>query len=188
LDTLLGAARKLAEHQNIAFCFVGGGSEHDKVKAYAQTNKLDNVLCLPYQALNELARSLSAADLHAVVMGDAFTGIVHPCKIYNILEIGSPVLYVGPPAGHIVDIISKLEDQSLVCNARHGDIEKLTDYILDASRRINGRRLSSANRLAAATFSKDSLMPGMMEVIESEWSMASDQWSVTGTKQADSRI
>jgi glycosyltransferase involved in cell wall biosynthesis len=29
LDTLLGAARKLADRDEIAFCFVGGGSEHE---------------------------------------------------------------------------------------------------------------------------------------------------------------
>src|SRR6185312_6430642 len=76
LDTLLGAARKLVDHQDIAFCFVGGGSEHDKVKTHAQTYKLRNVICFPYQPLSELARSLSAADLQVVVMGNAFTGIV----------------------------------------------------------------------------------------------------------------
>src|SRR6185437_8393669 len=103
-----------------AFCFVGGGSEHDKVKTYAEANKLGNILCLPYQPLDQLASSLSAADLHAVVMGDAFTGIVHPCKIYNILEIGSPVLYVGPAISHVVDVIAKLDDQDLICDVRHG--------------------------------------------------------------------
>jgi glycosyltransferase involved in cell wall biosynthesis len=185
LDTLLGAARKLVEHQDIAFCFVGGGSEHDKVKAYAQTSKLNNVLCLPYQPLNELARSLSAADLHAVVMGDAFTGIVHPCKIYNILEIGSPILYVGPPAGHIVDVILKLEDQEMVCSVRHGDVDKLTGYILAASRRLAGRRSPSATRMATA-FSKESLLPRLIEVIESAASrtLVSGQWPVPSEEPA----
>ena len=86
LDTLLGAAGKLADRDDIEFCFVGGGSEYEKVKAYARETKLRNILCLPYQPLSELPSSLSSADLHVVVMGDAFTGIVHPCKIYNILN------------------------------------------------------------------------------------------------------
>jgi colanic acid biosynthesis glycosyl transferase WcaI len=179
LDTLLGAARNLSDREDVAFCFVGGGSEHEKVKAYAQANKLRNIICLPYQLLSELGMSLSAADLHAVVMGDAFTGIVHPCKIYNILEIGSPVLYVGPPAGHIVDVISRLEDQDMVCSVRHGDVDTLTDYILAGSSRLGVRRLHSANRVAA-TFSKSSLMPRMMEVIEERGpeAVVSGRWSV----------
>lgn len=166
LDTLLGAARKLADHPSIAFCFVGGGSEYDKVKAYAKLNELKNVLCLPYQPLNELARSLSAADLHVVVMGEAFTGIVHPCKIYNILEIGSPVLYVGPTTSHIVDVISKLEDRTLVCSARHGDVDRVANYIATGSEKMAGRRSPAAIKVAA-TFSREALLPDVIGLIES---------------------
>jgi len=166
LDTLLRAARKLSDHSNIAFCFVGGGSEYDRVKAYVQQDNLRNILCLPYQPLNELAMSLSAADLHVVVMGDSFTGIVHPCKIYNILEIGSPVLYVGPDTGHIVDIVAKLDDQALVCCARHGDVETVATYIIAAAKELGGRRSPSAIK-AAASFSREALLPRIVGLIES---------------------
>jgi len=165
LDTLLGAARKLADYSNIAFCFVGGGSEYDKVKAYAQQNKLSNIVCLPYQPLNELAMSLSAADLHVVVMGDSFTGIVHPCKIYNILEIGSPVLYVGPTTSHIVDVVSKLEDQELVCSARHGEVGTVADYIVSGAEKPRGKRSLSAMKVAAS-FSREALLPKIVGLIE----------------------
>src|SRR6266850_574574 len=166
LDTLLTAARKLADHPNIAFCFVGGGSEYEKVKAYAQQYKLSNILCLPYQPLNELARSLSAADLHAVVMGDSFTGIVHPCKIYNILEIGSPLLYVGPATGHIVDIIAKLDDHALACSARHGDVDTVATYIITSAKELMGKRSPAAIK-AATSFSKQALLPRILGLIES---------------------
>src|SRR5882672_2415242 len=167
LDTLLGAARKLEHQANIAFCFVGGGSEYEKVKVYAEQNKLRNIFCLPYQPLSELAMSLSAADLHVVVMGDSFTGIVHPCKIYNILEIGSPVLYVGPTTSHIVDVISKLEDHELVCSARHGDVDTVADYIVAGAGKLAGRRSPAAITIAA-TFSREALLPRIVALIESE--------------------
>ena len=103
LDTLLDAARALKEKSEIVFCFVGGGSEQAKVREAG----LSNVQCLPYQPLNELSNSLSAADLHVVVMGEKFVGIVHPCKVYNILSIGAPVLYIGPEPSHVTDIASQ---------------------------------------------------------------------------------
>ena len=34
------------------------------------------------------------ADLHAVVMGDPFVGIIHPCKIYNVLALGTLWLWL----------------------------------------------------------------------------------------------
>ena len=41
-------------------------------------------------------------------MGDQFVGIVHPCKIYNILAVKRPFLYIGPKDSHVSDIIAKL--------------------------------------------------------------------------------
>src|ERR1044071_10243245 len=103
LDTLLDTARVLHQKSEIVFCFVGGGSEQAKVREAG----LSNVKCLPYQPLKQLSNSLSAADLHVVVMGDEFVGIVHPCKVYNILSIGAPVLYIGPEPSHVTDIASQ---------------------------------------------------------------------------------
>ncbi len=163
LDTLLGAARKLVAHEEIVFCFVGGGSEYDKVKTHARA--LKNIVCLPYQPFDQLAMSLSAADVHVVVMGDEFTGIVHPCKIYNILEIGSPVLYIGPPSSHVVDVIAKLDDRDLICSARHGDIDTVANYILAGAKSVAGRRSPAAVKVAA-TFSRDALLPRIIELIE----------------------
>ncbi len=40
--------------------------------------------------------------LQVVVMGDPFVGLVHPCKIYNILSVGAPVLYIGPKPSPLV--------------------------------------------------------------------------------------
>jgi hypothetical protein len=148
------------------FCFVGGGSEHDKVKAFASKHELQNILCLPYQPLNTLANSLSAADLHAVVMGDAFTGIVHPCKIYNILAIGSPVLYIGPSDSHVVDLMSQLEPDALMCSARHGDVDAVVDYISREARLGLGRRSPSPSSVSSA-FSKETLLPHFVELIRS---------------------
>src|SRR4029079_11338516 len=89
LDCLLEAAEKLSSRADIAFGFVGGGSEQRKVEEFARTRQLENILCLPYQPQEELSAVLSAADLHVVAMGEAFPGIVHPCKVYNILTIGT---------------------------------------------------------------------------------------------------
>ena len=68
-----------------------------------------NVICLPYRPLNQLAGSLSAADLHVVVMGEAFVGLVHPCKIYNILSVAAPVLYIGPRPSHLSELLDDLD-------------------------------------------------------------------------------
>jgi hypothetical protein len=165
LDTLLASASQLATNEQIRFCFVGGGSEYEKVKKYAAANKLHNVICLPYQPLSELSGSLSAADLHVVVIGDLFTGIVHPCKIYNILEISSPVLYIGPDTSHVTDVLAKLADHKGVCAARHGEVQVVSDYIASRGRQSAQERLTEAATLTKS-FSRETLLPAMLEVIE----------------------
>ncbi|MCU1305215.1 MAG: glycosyltransferase WbuB [Candidatus Sulfotelmatobacter sp.] len=161
LETLLQAAERLAENDNIAFCFVGGGSEFGKVKERAQKGGLRNVLCLPYQPIERLSASLSAADLHVVVMGDQFVGIVHPCKIYNVLAVKKPFLYIGPDESHVTDIIG----QSNSYVSSHGDVDKVVANILLAMR---NNAASSTGIELDKLFSKNRLVPQMISAIDHE--------------------
>jgi hypothetical protein len=165
LDTLLDAAGKLAAKPEIVFCFVGGGSEFDKVKSYAARHQLTNIICLPYQPLDKLAASLSAADLHVVVMGDPFTGIVHPCKIYNILRIGSPFLYIGPGESHVVDILSQIEGEGMAQVARHGEVDRVVEHILAGALSAGEMPVTAEDRLSAR-FSKEALLPLLIDMLE----------------------
>jgi len=154
LDTLLEAAKKLKARDDIAFVFVGGGSELGKVKQFARTNELKNVRCLPYQPQSELPAMLSAADLHAVILGKAFRGIIHPSKIYNILAIGSPFVYIGPGESHVAEIISNLPDQQQAVSAEHGQVDAVVNCIRDRAERFRsneGRVVRFANTSVSTT-------------------------------------
>lgn len=160
LETLLQAAERLAENEDIAFCFVGGGSEFGKVKERARNRRLRNVLCLPYQPIEKLSGSLSAADLHVVVMGDRYVGIVHPCKIYNVLAVKKPFLCIGPKECHVTDIIR----QSSAYVSSHGDVEGVVANILRA--KGNGVFGSPSGVEVETLFSKNRLVPQMISAIE----------------------
>ncbi len=167
LDTLLEAAVALRARTDISFCFVGGGSEHARVKSKAREHDLKNVLCLPYQPLAELSGSLSAANLHVVVMGEPFAGILHPCKVYNILTTGIPFLYIGPPESHIADIVLKINDLDFASTARHREVERVVTEIERRAQRSAAGRPSETSAMPAAEFFKESLLPGMIKVLES---------------------
>src|SRR6185312_12740329 len=164
LDTLVQAAGKLGANSEVSFAFVGGGSEQTKVRDYAARQNLTNVICLPYQPLEKLAGSLSAADLHVVVMGEPFVGIVHPCKVYNILEVGAPILYIGPGDSHVVDLMVRTEAGANFWSARHGEIERVAKHIKECEQA--GDEARSANELAAG-FSREALLPQMLKLLES---------------------
>ena len=129
LETLLEAACQLRDDPGICFCFVGGGSGAAGVRDFRIKHQLANITQLPYQPREQLAGTLSAADLHVVAMGNPFVGIVHPCKIYNILRVGSPALYIGPTPSHVTDLRVDLPAGYLHV-ASHGDVETVKDAIL----------------------------------------------------------
>jgi glycosyltransferase involved in cell wall biosynthesis len=162
LDTLLDAAERLADRNEIAFCFVGGGSEFSKVQQRARDRNLPNVLSLPYQPLEKLSASLSAADLHVTVMGDSYVGIVHPCKVYNVLAVGRPLLYIGPPESHVCDIL-KLSSVGAYA-AAHGDVDAVSANILQAQRTT--ARVSPWSSQLRQAFSSDVLIRQMISAIE----------------------
>jgi colanic acid biosynthesis glycosyl transferase WcaI len=151
LDTILAAADALKSETHIHFLFAGGGSEFQKVESFYKDKSLQNITTLPYQPLNQLSGSLSSADLHLVVMGDPFVGIVHPCKIYNILSLGIPFLFVGPPDSHVGDLARRLDDPDYARMGRHHDIEALCRHIREAAARTlpqNERAKSLASEFA----------------------------------------
>jgi colanic acid biosynthesis glycosyl transferase WcaI len=125
-----------------------------------------NILCLPYQPLDQLAGSLSAADLQVVIMGDPFVGLVHPCKIYNALKVAAPVLYIGPRPSHLSEILKALGDQYPCAAIAHGDVDQVVQQIQRLRRQadVTSRR-PPAN--VGSQFSKEALLPKLIAKLES---------------------
>lgn len=165
LDSLIAAAGHLSVHEDIVFCFVGGGSEFQKIRKWTQERDAKNIICLPYQSIDKLSASLSAADLHVVVMGSRYVGIVHPCKVYNILAVNKPFLYIGPPSSHVCDIMSEMSQLGIDTYSAATDcVPEVVANILEAQ----GRSIApmESMRQVAQRFSQISLMPEMLRVIQ----------------------
>jgi colanic acid biosynthesis glycosyl transferase WcaI len=171
LDTLLQAAEQLKNQESMAFCFIGGGQEFPRVKRWAEDwSNAENgarkakILCLPYQPLARLSAMLSAADAHVVIMGNPFVGLVHPCKIYNILTIGAPLIYIGPVPGHVPEILNALSGQHLKAIVAHGDVELLARQIRQFATIVNGSRIVFSDSLQP--YSKDVALAKIIQEIE----------------------
>ncbi len=164
LDTLLSASRKLKSDPGFNFCFVGGGSEWRKIKQQTKSSDaLPNLSCLPYQPLEKLAGMLSAADIHVVVMGNPFVGVIHPCKIYNALRVGAPILYIGPRPSHLTEILEAGKNPAGF--AAHDDVEAV---IREVKRlRENAAQTSRPATPSDSPFSKAALLPQLVAELES---------------------
>ena len=198
LDTILDAAEALRDDPRFLFAFIGGGKGKQAVEdrvaelniescslneGSATTNNkqqtTSNLISLPYQPLDQIRFSLSAADLHIVSLGDNMSGIVHPCKIYGALSIGRPVLILGPKESYLSDIIKKEvrsqksevsqeTDRAIGYAIQHGDVAGAVAALTAAAGQTQQKRAAIGQRaeeVARERFSGEQLVNQFLETV-----------------------
>jgi colanic acid biosynthesis glycosyl transferase WcaI len=166
LQTVLEAAKRLKDDDQIRFLFVGGGIGKKEVEAFARDNQLPNILCLPYQPLADLPVSLSAADAHVVSLGENMVGIIHPCKVYGAMAVARPVLFFGPRPSHIADL---LDQHEFGLHIEHGDVQAAVAAIHQLRDMPENRRAEMGQigqRLLNSTLSQDILCGKICDDLE----------------------
>lgn len=172
LDTILDAAEALIDDPRFIFAFIGGGKGKQTVEdRIAKLNTIHgssdkaNISSFPYQALDTIHNSLSAADIHIVSLGNNMSGIVHPCKIYGALSVKSPVLCLGPEESYLTDI---LNENSLGWSITHGDTEGAVKAILaaaDLSHLDREQMGLSGNKVANTLYNRETLLAEFLKAI-----------------------
>jgi hypothetical protein len=94
MESLLASADEA--DRGVRFVFIGGGRRMQEVRRLIADKGLTNALILDYQPREELAATLSAADVHLITQAPGTSGLIVPSKFYGILAAGRPSLYVGP--------------------------------------------------------------------------------------------
>ena len=125
LVTVVAAAMLLRQRPDIRFIFIGAGPQNERIRALADDWGLSNCLFLPYQDLDVLPYSLTAADLAVVSLGIHADGLVAPSKVYGHLAAGTPLAVVAPSSS---DICQLVVDDLGRC-FRNGDASGLADFI-----------------------------------------------------------
>lgn len=166
VTTCLAAAHKLKHRKDIVFLFIGGGVGKEEVER-AISAGADNVRSLPYQPLESIKYSLSAADVHLVTVGDAIVGVVHPSKIYGAMSIGRPILLTAPAECHAAPLVTPnkigehLENGDVEGTARA--IERLA-ALSPAELKDMGKR---AKQVIEARYSRDRLRRRFADLLTS---------------------
>jgi len=145
LDTLLEAAKKLIYRSDILFVFIGEGVEKKKVELCIKSG-MRNIRSLPYQKLDHLGASLSAADVHVVVMGEAMVGIVHPSKIYGAMAVERPILAIAPDRSFISEIV---DGRGIGFRLHHGDVNGVVNAIVKLADMEIGERIKMGEKARA---------------------------------------
>ena len=164
--TALDAALELRDEPRLLFMFIGGGVGKKEVQDTIDRHAPGNIISLPYQPLEEIKYSLSAADVHLVTVGDEVVGVVHPCKVYGAMAVARPILLLGPDPCHVSDLI---DEHGLGWHISHGDVDGAVTMIrriletTPAELQARGRR---GRAVVDTTLSKDTLCGRFCDVLE----------------------
>jgi glycosyltransferase involved in cell wall biosynthesis len=136
LEPVLAASAQLRDEPDLVFLFIGDGPQRPALEAQARIQGLANVRFLPPQPRARLAESLSVGDVHLLTLRAGCERYVFPSKLYGILAVARPIVYVGPLQCELADAV-RSRGAGLVVDARDPQalatgLRQLRD---DASRR-----------------------------------------------------
>lgn len=95
-ETIVSAVVAMKDRADVRFVFVGSGKQRPLVERAIQQHGLTNASYHDYVPREELAELLATADAHLVTVHPKFVGLIVPSKLYGVLGVGRPVIYVGP--------------------------------------------------------------------------------------------
>ena len=105
IETIAEAANIL-KNTPIQFVFIGDGAKTKVVKQAIQSNKLKNILLLPYQPREILHLSLTACDLSLVSLIPGAESIVAPSKLYGMLAAGRGIIAISSANSYIDQLLT----------------------------------------------------------------------------------
>lgn len=93
IDTVIDAARALKTHKDIQFLIVGDGSELERVKQIAQTQKLSNVLFFGRRPMEDMPGLFKKSDALLVSLKkDPIFARTIPSKVQAYMAAGKPLI------------------------------------------------------------------------------------------------
>jgi glycosyltransferase involved in cell wall biosynthesis len=108
IEVLVAIATAMKE-KDIFFVIIGEGEKQQLVSSLIKKNQLDNCMLLPWQTIDMLPYSLSAADLSVVTLGKEASGLSIPSKIFSLMSVGSPVMCIADLESELVSLVNRCQ-------------------------------------------------------------------------------
>ena len=135
LESLVEAAGKVRDLQQVVFVLIGDGGKRRILEQLARSNKMDNVLFLPHQDENNFPLAMASADVGVVTLGNGAEGISVPSKTYVNLAAGLCLLGIAPGASELNRIIRE-HKVGFVCEPGRADEIERTIRLLFNDREL----------------------------------------------------
>jgi len=118
LGTMVEAARRLQDREDIHFMIIGAGSRWAEMEKAA--SELPNLTLLPYQPEEVLPFSLATGDVAVISLDQGFEGVSMPSKTYYMMAVGAAILGLSKRPSDLQMII---EQHQCGLNVEPGDVD-----------------------------------------------------------------
>lgn len=157
-----------APDQEVFFLFVGGGSGMEALQK-SLTSHAQNVSFKPYVPRERLTESLSVADIHLISLRPEMEGLIVPSKVYGVLGVGRPFVFIGDPQGELAQMVTLYDVGTVVpANDHAALISAIQDYRANQTRRAEHGR--NARQLYEAQFDRLRALSKWESALKSSWS------------------
>lgn len=146
VETILDAADLLKEYEDIKFIFVGEGQKKARILKLIEQRQMKNCKVYDHVDRENLAYSLSCADLGLVSLSPGHAGGSVPSKAFAMMASGAPLVAIMEEGAEVARVISEFECGKVI---RSGDVRAFQEYVLALYHDPDTLRKLSINSLAA---------------------------------------
>lgn len=105
LDTLIRATTFLRDLEHLVVPIIGVGARLEELKRLAEVLEADKVQFLPWQAYENRAEPISAADVHVVGLARGLSGYIVPSRMWGVLAAGRPVIAAAEDESETAEVV-----------------------------------------------------------------------------------
>lgn len=153
-QTILDAAQRLKNRDDVIFLFIGGGVRLPQLRLDIEARGLEAMFDFrPYQPHDALRVSLTLADALWLSLRPELERLIVPSKFYGCCAAGRPVIFIGDPESELAQLI---RDNECGLSLQIGDDEKLADWIVESIEHRETADIMGANarKLLDSRFSR----------------------------------
>lgn len=157
LETLIGAATRLREREDVLITLVGDGAARPGLEEATRSLGLGNVRFLPPVPPEQAQVLVCAADLHVILLAPGLWGTAVPGKVYGIMAAGKPFV-AAVDAGSEIDRI--IGEHRCGVRVQPGDASGLADAIVSM---VGGKTTEMGARGRTAFLANYTVTPAVDE-------------------------
>jgi len=109
LDTLIRATTLLRDLDDLVVPIIGVGARLEELRRLAEELEADKVHFLPWQAYENRAEPISAADVHVVGLARGLAGYIVPSRMWGVLAAGRPVIAAAEDESETAEVVRRTD-------------------------------------------------------------------------------